>query len=470
MPGAIPKGAPVFKLTAAARAIEANMHGKDAQVVRVTTDSRDVQRGDLFVAIKGPNFDGHDYVKQALAGGAVAAMISDPAVVKRIGMPALIVDDVRLGFGRLAAWWRSLFSLPLVAVTGSNGKTTVKEMLAAILREHAGEDAVLATRGNLNNDIGVPTMLLELEPRHRFAVIEMGMNHLGEIAYLSRIARPGVALITNAGTAHIGEVGSVEAIARAKGEIFDGLDPSGVAIINADDAFADYWRSVVGDRTVVDFGLTRHAVISARYELSGAGSLVTLRTPDEEFPVRLQVPGLHNVKNALAAASAAFALGIDAETTAAGLHLYAGVAGRLNYVPLQSGDVVIDDSYNANPESTQAALSVLGASSGQKILVLGDMGELGDTAASLHAELGGFARRAGVDRLFALGKLSAEAARTFGEGGAHFDDVADLLEALRAGLDGATTVLVKGSRFMRMERVVKALTGEALAASGDGES
>ncbi|UCH50311.1 MAG: UDP-N-acetylmuramoyl-tripeptide--D-alanyl-D-alanine ligase [Betaproteobacteria bacterium] len=438
--------------------------------MRVTTDSRDVRPGDLFVAIKGPRFDGHDYVDEALAKGAVAAMISDPKIAACGNMSAIIVDDVRLGYGRLAAWWRSLFNIPLVAITGSNGKTTVKEMLAAILREHAGEDAVLATRGNLNNDIGVPTMLLELEPRHRFAVIELGMNHLGEIAYLTRIARPSVALINNAGTAHIGEVGSVEAIARAKGEIFGGLESSGVAIINADDAFADYWRSVVGDKQIVDFGLTRHAIVSARYELSGAGSLITLRTPDGEFPATLRVPGLHNVKNALAAATAAFVLGVPSEKIAAGLHIYIGVAGRLNCRPLDSGDVVIDDSYNANPESAQAALSVLGASQGQKIMVLGDMGELGDTAASLHAELGGFARRAGVDRLLGLGKLSAEAVRAFGAGGAHFDDVADLLQTLRSTLDGSTTVLVKGSRFMRMERVVNALIGEPVSASDDGES
>ncbi len=459
----------MFKLSAAARAVQAQLRGDDVQIMRVTTDSRDVRPGDLFVAIKGPRFDGHDYVDQAQDKGAVAAMISDAKVGARLDLPAIIVDDVRLGYGRLAAWWRSLFTIPLVAVTGSNGKTTVKEMLAAILREYAGEDAVLATRGNLNNDIGVPTMLLELEPRHRFAVIEMGMNHLGEIAYLARLARPGVALINNAGTAHIGEVGSVEAIARAKGEIFLGLDSSGVAIINADDAFADYWHSVAGDRRIVDFGLTRHALVSARYELSGAGSLITLRTPDGEFPVTLQVPGLHNVKNALAAATAAFVLGVAPEKIAAGLHLHTSIAGRLVYRPLHSGDVIIDDSYNANPESTQAALSVLGASEGQKILVLGDMGELGDTAASLHAELGGFARRAGVDRLFGLGKLSAEAVRAFGEGGSHFSEVADLLQTLRSVLDGSTTVLVKGSRFMRMERVVNALIGEVVPARDNGE-
>ncbi|UCD67291.1 MAG: UDP-N-acetylmuramoyl-tripeptide--D-alanyl-D-alanine ligase [Betaproteobacteria bacterium] len=459
----------MFKLSAAARAVDAKLHGADVQIMRVTTDSRDVRPGDLFIAITGPRFDGHDYVDQALARGAVAAMISDCNFAGRTDMPVMIVDDVRLSYGRLAAWWRSLFTIPLVAITGSNGKTTVKEMLAAILREQAGEDAVLATRGNLNNDIGVPTMLLELQPRHRFAVIEMGMNHLGEIAYLARIARPGVALVNNAGTAHIGEMGSVEAIARAKGEIFGGLDSSGVAIINADDAFADYWRSVAGDRKIVDFGLTRHAVVSARYELSGSGSLITLRTPDGEFPVTLQVPGLHNVKNALAAAATAFVLGVPSDKIAAGLCVYIGVAGRLNYRPLNSGDVVIDDSYNANPESARAALSVLSASRGQKILVLGDMGELGDNAASLHAELGGFARRAGVDRLLGLGKLSAEAVRTFGVGGRHFSDMAELLRALHSVLDGTTTVLVKGSRFMRMERVVKALIGDAVPASHGGE-
>jgi UDP-N-acetylmuramoyl-tripeptide--D-alanyl-D-alanine ligase len=275
--------------------------------------------------------------------------------------------------------------------------------------------------------------------------------------------------VNNAGTAHIGEVGSVEAIARAKGEIYSGLDSDGVAIINADDAYADYWRSLVSGKRIVEFGLTRHASISARYELSEAGSLITLQTPDARFPVTLHVPGLHNVKNALAAVAAASVLGIPAERIVAGLGEYRGVAGRLQRRRLASGDVLIDDTYNANPESAQAALSVLGASAGRKILVLGDMGELGDAAASMHAELGGFARRAGVDHLLALGTLSAEAVRTFGAGGAHFTELDDLLEALRRHLDGSTTVLVKGSRFMRMERVTSALAAEALATS-DGKS
>lgn len=458
----------VFKLSAAARVLGASLRGEDVQVSRVTTDSRNIQRGDLFVAIKGPRFDGHDFIEQASADGAVAVMISSSSGAERLGVPALVVDDVRLGYGRLAAWWRSLFKMPLTAITGSNGKTTVKEMLAAILRTYAGDDSVLATRGNLNNDIGVPTMLLQLKPGHRFAVIEMGMNHPGEIAYLSGIAKPDVALVNNAGTAHIGEVGSVEAIARAKGEIFSGLDASGVAIINADDAFADYWRSLVTDKKIVDYGLARSASVSARYELSETGSLVTLRMPDMEFAVTLQVPGIHNVKNALAAATAAYVLGIPAQNIAEGLHIYMGVAGRLKPHRLLSGDVVIDDTYNANPESAQAALSVLGASRGQKVFVLGDMGELGDAAASIHAELGEFARRAGADRLLGLGMMSSEAVRTFGEGGTHYDNVEPLVSALRSLLDGSTTVLVKGSRFMRMERVVKALTDENVSCAAGG--
>lgn len=457
----------MFKLSVAARAIGADLLGDDVQVTGITTDSRVVQSGNLFVAISGPRFDGHDFVEQAATGGAAAVMVSASSQTDRLSTPALIVDDVRLAYGRLAGWWRSLFSIPLVAITGSNGKTTVKEMLASILREHGGEDAVLATTGNLNNDIGLPAMLLEIEPHHRFAVIEMGMNHLGEIAYLTQLARPTIALINNAGTAHIGEVGSVEAIARAKGEIFSGLDPDGVAAINCDDASAEYWRSLVVDRRIVDFGLAEKADVSARYELSDVGSLVTVRTPDAQFPVSLQVPGLHNVKNALAAATAAFVLGVPCDQIAAGLHLYSGIAGRLQRMALPGGDVILDDSYNANLESAQAALSVLGAESGQKILVMGDMGELGAAAGTVHADIGGFAKRAGVDRLFALGTLSVETVRNFGSGATHYSDVDELISDLRSTLDGSTSVLVKGSRFMRMERVVKALTGDLVPQSGE---
>jgi UDP-N-acetylmuramoyl-tripeptide--D-alanyl-D-alanine ligase len=456
----------VFDLPDAARAIGAWHLGASVSIARVTTDSRDVRGADLFVALKGERFDGHGFVDKALAAGAAAAMVSDAAHVKTPEARLLVVPDTRTGLGRLAAWWRSRFDLALIAVTGSNGKTTVKEMLAAILRARFGETAVLATEGNLNNHIGVPLTLLRLEPRHRCAVVEMGMNHLGEIAYLSRLARPTVALINNAGTAHIGEVGSVEAIARAKGEILEGLPAEGMAILNSDDAFADYWRQLARGKRIVDFGLDRRAAVTARYELDEAGSLVTMNAGGQEFVVRLAVAGVHNVRNALAAATAAWAIGIPAASIAAGLTDYRGVAGRLLQQRLPNGALLIDDTYNANPESTKAALSVLGACGGRRIFVMGDMGELGEAAVEMHAEIGQFARRTGAHRLLALGEASAAAARAFGEGAAHFDSVEALIAALGAELDSGCAVLVKGSRFMRMERVVNALTGRLANAAG----
>jgi UDP-N-acetylmuramoyl-tripeptide--D-alanyl-D-alanine ligase len=347
--------------------------------------------------------------------------------------------------------------LPLIAITGSNGKTTVKEMLASILRQAAGESGVLATVGNLNNDIGMPLTLLRLNAAHRYAVIEMGMNHPGEISYLSSLARPTVALINNAGTAHIGEVGSVDAIACAKAEIFDGLNEAGVAILNGDDAFADYWRGLVRGRRVVDFGLDGKAAVSARYELAVFASLVTFRTPAEEFVATLGVPGLHNIRNALAAVACAFALDIPSVAIVAGLAAYAGVKGRLQRKRHASGALVIDDTYNANPESMKAAIAVLAAYPGRTFFIMGDMGELGANAEAMHASIGEFAKRAGVHAMFALGEMSAAAVRSFGEGARHFSSVDELIGALSGGLEHGSTVLVKGSRFMRMERVVEAL-------------
>ena len=369
----------------------------------------------------------------------------------------LQVDDTRLALGRLAAFWRARFVSPLIAITGSNGKTTVKEMLALILRQVAGESGVLATVGNLNNDIGMPLTLLRLNAAHRYAVIEMGMNHPGEISYLSSLARPTVALINNAGTAHIGELGSVDAIARAKAEIFEGLDNAGIAILNSDDTFADYWRGLVLRRRMVDFGLVKQAAVSARYELAVFASLVTFRTPEEEFVATLAIPGLHNIKNALAVVACAYALDIPSAAIAAGLAAYAGVKGRLQRKRHVSGALVIDDTYNANPESMKAAIAVLAAYSGRKFFVMGDMGELGTNAEAMHASIGEFAKRAGVHAMFALGDMSAAAARSFGAGARHFSSVDELVGALSRGLEQESTVLVKGSRFMRMERVVEAL-------------
>ena len=454
----------MLDLVAAARAIGARHKGANATFDRVTTDSRDLRPGDLFVGIRGERFDGQTFADQALSAGAAGVMVEAGAKILTPKARVLEVDDTRLAFGRLAASWRTRFTLPLIAITGSNGKTTVKEMLASILRQVAGESGVLATAGNLNNDIGMPMTLLRLNAAHRYAVIEMGMNHLGEISYLSSLARPTVALINNAGSAHIGELGSVDAIARAKAEIFEGLDTAGTAILNSDDTFADFWRTRVRGRRVVNFGLDNKATVAARYELAVFASLVTFRTPQEEFVATLGLPGLHNVRNALAAVACAYALEIPSAAIIAGLAGYAGAKGRLQPKRHASGALVIDDTYNANPESMQAALAVLAAYPGRTFFVMGDMGELGANAQAMHASIGEFAKRSGVHAMFALGEMSAAAVRGFGGGARHFSSVDELVGALSGRLEHGSTVLVKGSRFMRMERIVEALgavNGEA---------
>jgi len=444
----------MLDIDTAALEIGAGRRGPGASFDGVSTDSRQVSHGDLFVALKGDRFDGHEFVDQALELGAVAAMVSEPERVKHPQARLIIVDDTRIGLGQLAKCWRARFPIQLVAVTGSNGKTTVKEMLANALRAAAGDNAVLATAGNLNNDIGVPLMLLRLRSHHRYAVIEMGMNHLGEISYLTGLAAPTVALVNNAGIAHIGEVGSREAIAQAKGEIYAGLDAAGIAVINADDAFADYWRGLNGERRVIDFGLDKPAQVRGSWQADSHGSLMTVRTPESSYEVRLQVPGAHNVRNALAACAAAYALRIVPQAVARGLAEFEGAKGRLQRKRGRGGGVLIDDTYNANPDSTRAAIAVLAAARGRRILVLGDMGELGAQGTELHAAVGKVAKEAGIDALLTLGELSAAASSAFGAGGRHFTDPAALEAALEDMLGPDVTVLVKGSRFMRMERVV----------------
>ena len=447
----------MLDLASAARAIGARHRGDNATFERVTTDSRDVRPGDLFIGLRGERFDGQAFADKALAAGAAGVMVEAGAAILTPNPRLIEVDNTRLALGRLAAYWRSRFSFPLIAITGSNGKTTVKEMLASILRQVAGESGVLATVGNLNNDIGMPLTFLALNASHRYAVIEMGMNHLGEISYLSSLARPTVALINNAGTAHIGELGSVEAIAHAKGEILEGLDKSGVAILNKDDAFAAYWRQQLHGQRVVDFGLEHAATVSARYELGMLASLVTFRTPEAEFVATLGVPGLHNVRNALAAVACAYALQVPSPAIVAGVGGYAGVKGRLQRKRHSSGAVVIDDTYNANPDSMRAAIAVLAGLPGRTFFVMGDMGELGENARAMHASIGEYAKRSGVDALLALGEMSAAAVHSFGEGARHFAGVDELVGALTGQLENGCTVLVKGSRFMRMERVVEAI-------------
>ncbi|MBA4141496.1 MAG: UDP-N-acetylmuramoyl-tripeptide--D-alanyl-D-alanine ligase [Nitrosospira sp.] len=456
----------MMNLQAAARALDEEWWGEDVRFSGVSTDSRTVARGDLFVALTGEKFDGHDFIAEVKEKGAAAAMIQrGPGVRNREpGIPLLLVENTRLALGQLAAHWRRRFSIPVVAVTGSNGKTTVKEMIASILRYASGEwDAtggpgkVLATEGNLNNDIGVPLTLLRLRERHEFAVIEMGMNHSGEISYLTRLVKPGVALITNAGTAHMEELGSVEAVAGAKGEIFEGLDQHGTAVINADDLHAPLWRRLAGTRKVMEFGLEAEPAVSARFHLDLFSSNISLLLPDGVQQVELQVPGEHNVRNAIAAAAVAVVMGVGPNAIASGLGAFRGVKGRMQRKRGLHGATVIDDTYNANPDSVRAALAVLANGGGHKILVLGDMGELGARARELHESIGMEARRAGVDTLLALGDFSAYAAAKFGAGAQHFRKVEELVAELEGLLAPGVTLLIKGSRFMQLERVVKSI-------------
>ncbi|ADE12948.1 UDP-N-acetylmuramoyl-tripeptide--D-alanyl-D-alanine ligase [Sideroxydans lithotrophicus] len=467
----------MMMLSQAVNALHARMDGADVRFSAVSTDTRTIQQGDLFIALKGENFDGARFVAQAAMAGAVAAVVNRDAGLRTqdSGVPLLFVEDTRLALGELAAYWRAQFDIPLVAITGSNGKTTVKEMLSAILRQKIKDDSydrslaprervgecddadrfVLATKGNFNNDIGMPLTLLRLRANHRYAVIEMGMNHPNEIDYLTRIACPDVALVNNATGAHLQGLGTVEGVARAKGEIFAGLKDDGTAVINADDAHAALWRSLAGKHRVLDFSLEHPANIQGKWVVQGYGGELLVRTPAGEMRIVLQVPGEHNARNALAAATAALALQIPSATIVTGLQGFGGVAGRLQRKQAKNGATLIDDTYNANPASMHAALEVLAQAKGKRIFVLGDMGELGEDAAQFHREIGISARELGIERLFALGTLSAEAVREFGAGALHFASVEELNAALDAELDAQTTALIKGSRFMKMERVVQ---------------
>ncbi|HEY9145692.1 MAG TPA: UDP-N-acetylmuramoyl-tripeptide--D-alanyl-D-alanine ligase [Thiobacillus sp.] len=456
----------MMRLSEAAAMLGVSFSGTDADVVRVSTDSRTIQPGDLFIALRGAKFDGGAFAAQASQQGA-AGVVLDRTQAPDIAA-ALRVDDTRLALGKLAAAWRQRFAIPVVAITGSNGKTTVKEMLAAILRVEAGaDDAVLHTEGNLNNDIGLPLMLLRLRETHQYAVLEMGMNHAGEIDYLTRLAGPDVAVVNNALSAHIGFLGSIENIARAKGEIFNGLSDAGIAVFNADDPHAWLWREANAQRCVIDFGIRQPAAVRGHCQPGDFGSVLTLTLPNATLDIALQVPGEHNAMNALAAAAAAFALDVSHRSIVAGLSGFSGVKGRLQRKAALHGSTFIDDTYNANPDSVKAALAVLASQPGRKILVLGDMGELGSDAAAMHAQIGLAARAAGVDRLLALGELTQETVRAFGTGAMHFERIQELLAELENELTPDTTVLVKGSRFMQMERVVQSFM-EHPAASQPG--
>ncbi len=431
------------------------------QVVNgLTTDTRAIAQGQLFVALAGERFDAHDFLAAAVQAGAAGLLVSDEQRLPA-GAPAVLVADTRQALGQLAAAWRAQFTLPLIAVTGSNGKTTTKEMIASIL-EAAYPGAVLATRGNFNNDVGLPLTLLGLHAGHRAAVVEMGMNQPGEIAYLTQLARPTVALVNNAQRAHLQGMGDLAEIAREKGSIFTGLTTAGVAVFNADDAQSAVWQAQVdaaGQRSL-RFAVNQPAEVRGTLTQQGLDFLLVLQTPAGEAQLVLPVPGRHNAVNALAATAACLAAGIALPQVVAGLQSFRGVKGRLQRRQGQQGAQILDDTYNANPDSVRAGIDVLASTIGKKILVLGDMGEIGEGSHQCHDEIGGYAKSQGVDRLYALGEASAQAVRNFGEGGRHFCNIDKLIAAVQKELAADTTVLVKGSRFMRMERVADALVAE----------
>ncbi|MDB5801882.1 MAG: UDP-N-acetylmuramoyl-tripeptide--D-alanyl-D-alanine ligase [Rhodocyclales bacterium] len=454
----------MMRLSAAAQACDGQLTGADIEFESVGTDTRSDLSGALYVALRGERFDGNAFVADAADAGAIAALVDKNShVIAPASFPLIRVDDTRLALGALGQHWRHKFDIPVIGVTGSNGKTTVKEMCAAILSAWArsqGLDpatAVLATQGNLNNDIGLPQMLLRLRATHKAAVFEMGMNHPGEIAYLANLTKPTVALVNNAQRAHLEGMGEVFAVAQEKGQIYGALDENGVAIVNADDAHVQYWRDLNAERRVITFGLHAGADVSAAHTLLAFGNRVQLTAFGETREFELTVPGQHNVRNAAAAAAAAIAAGVPLDVVVIGLAGYNGTKGRLQVRSTSEGAVVLDDTYNANPDSVRAGIDVLAATPGGKVLVLGDMGEIGDISAQCHDEIGGYAKSQGVDRLLALGEHSAVAVRNFGAGGEHFDNIDDLVAALRAMLAPDMVVLVKGSRFMKMERVVTAI-------------
>lgn len=443
-----------MRMSQVAEVLDAEMQGEDVMLYGVSKDTRDIREGDLYVALVGERFDGHAFVSGANEAGAAGALVSE---TQALDIPQVKVADTREALGRLAAYWRSQFKGKLIGITGSNGKTSVKEMCSKILADYVGSEAVLATRGNLNNDIGMPMMLLELRDRHRYAVIEMGANHVGEIAYLTNIAKPDVALVNNVGPAHLEGFGSLDNTAKAKAEIYDGLGEGGTAVINDDDVYSAQWKEYCREHTaasrIVTFSM-RNPDADVYAEAVGAG-VYRIITGKGSVELALRVPGEHNVMNALAAISATLNVGVPLDDIISSLASFENIGGRLTVHEAESGCRVIDDSYNANPLSVSAAIKVLASFEQPKVLVLGDMAELGDDAKSLHAGVGELAKQSGIDRLYAVGALSRATVDAFGENGFHFDGKPELIDVLQNALTGDEVVLVKGSRSAAMEEVVE---------------
>jgi UDP-N-acetylmuramoyl-tripeptide--D-alanyl-D-alanine ligase len=457
----------------------ATLHGDpDTALMRVSTDSRTAGAGDLFVALKGERFDAHDFLPEVAARGVAAVLVQ--RLPQDWVLPALQAPDTLSALGELARGWRRSFAIPLVAVTGSNGKTTVKEMIAAIFAAAAGDAAYLATRGNLNNAIGVPLTLLRLAPQHRLAVVELGMNHPGETAVLAALAEATIALVNNAQREHQEFMATVEAVALEHATVLHALPDDGTAIYPADDPYTPIWRVAATGRRTLEFALAApdQTLDAVPGEVRGRqldARRLAVATPAGACEIELKVLGTHNARNALAAIAAAHAAGVALDAIKRGLENFQPVNGRLQVkraerAPL-AGATVIDDTYNANPDSMRAAIAVLAAQAAPRVLVIGDMGEVGDHGPAFHREIGAYAQASGIETLLALGPASAAAAAAFGAGGRHFDSFEALLAALLAsGLGADTTVLVKGSRFMRMERVVAALTASTTTPDAAGAS
>jgi UDP-N-acetylmuramoyl-tripeptide--D-alanyl-D-alanine ligase len=438
-------------LSQVAQAMSLTAQG-DAEFLQVCSDTRSIQSGDLFVALSGEHFDGNQFVAEAVNKGAVAAVVNQPPETE---VPYLQVEDTRLALGLVARYNRRQFNKPLVALTGSAGKTTTKEMLAAILSE-AG--STLSTDANLNNEIGVPQTLLRISQEHQFAVIEMGAARSGDIAYLCQFAEPTIGMVTNAMSAHMEGFGSLENVAKTKGEIFEGVAADGVAIINLDSSFAQQWKEQSGNRKTITFGLENEQAdvrACSMQVVAGQGTRFTLCCSLGEVDVQLSLLGRHNVGNALAATAAAIAAGASLEQIQRGLNKVKAVAGRLHCLQADAGFTLIDDSYNANPGAVKAAIDVLADCKGQRCLVLGAMAELGDQAADLHREVGAYAKEKAIDQLMAVGEFADQVIAGFGSAGASFTTVEQLLSQ-KNRLENTDVMLVKGSRSAKMERVVQA--------------
>lgn len=423
---------------------------QDSEFHGISRDTRHFSPQNLYVAIRGENFDGHQFVNDAFQKGASAALVDHPIDCP---IPQIIVKDTIAALGKISELWRSRFSIPFIGVTGSNGKTTLKNMIASILRAACGDESyVLATEGNLNNNIGVPLMLARLNNKHRFAVIEMGMNHFGEIDYLTHLVKPRVAVINNAAAAHLEGLKDIAGVAKAKGEIFSGLTQDGVAILNRDDNFYEYWTTITPNHQHITFGLQHASDVYATFN-----GEVTLYTPKGEIEIQLPLLGRHNVMNALAATAVTIALDVSLHSIKQGLENVKPAPGRLQLHVLSNGAKVIDDTYNANPSSMTAAIHTLAEMSGNKILVLGDMKELGTDTKTLHANIGKKALEEGINHLFTFGELTKETSTAFGKNAEHFTDRDQLIGALQNHLIKGNIILVKGSRSMAMEKIIARL-------------